>query len=55
MENKHYIAQEGMIYQRKIDGYLMGNELFLGKFIDGTEDTIDNYIEVEDTNIKEYL
>ena len=26
----------------------MGNELYLGLFIDGTEDTIDNYEEVVD-------
>lgn len=48
METKHYIAQEGMTYQRKVDGYIMGNELYLGKFIDGTDDVIENYEEVED-------
>ena len=26
----------------------MGNELYLGKFIDGTDDVIENYEEVED-------
>ena len=46
MEN--YIAQEGMTYRRKVDGYIMGNELYLGKFIDGTDDVIENYEEVED-------
>ena len=45
--NNHYKAQEGMTYQRKVDGYIMGNELYLGKFIDGTDDVIDNYEEVE--------
>lgn len=49
----HYIAQEGMTYQRKVDGYIMGNELYLGKFIDGTDDVIENYEEVEDTTPKE--
>lgn len=48
METKHYKAQEGMTYQRKIDGYIMGNELYLGKFIDGTDDVIENYTEVAD-------
>ena len=31
----------------------MGNELYLGKFIDGTEDVIDNYEEVVDENLNE--
>lgn len=48
METNHYIAQEGMTYRRKADGYIMGNELYLGKFIDGTDDVIENYEEVED-------
>jgi hypothetical protein len=47
METNHYIAQEGMTYQRKVDGYIMGNELYLGKFIDGTDDVIENYDEIE--------
>lgn len=50
METKHYKAQEGMTYRRKIDGYIMGNELYLGKFIDGTDDVIENYEEVPDPN-----
>lgn len=50
METNHYKAQEGMTYQRNIDGYIMGNELYLGKFIDGTDDVIENYVEVEDIN-----
>lgn len=49
----YYKAQEGMTYRRKVDGYIMGNELYLGKFIDGTDDVIDNYEEVEDTEQKE--
>lgn len=52
METNHYIAQEGMTYQRKVDGYIMGNELYLGKFIDDTEDVIENYKEVEDPEYK---
>ena len=50
METNHYIAQEGMTYRRKVDGYIMGNELYLGLFIDGTEDVIENYEEVDDTD-----
>lgn len=53
MEENHYIAQEGMTYQRKVDGFIMGNELYLGKFIDGTDDVIENYEEAEDTKSKE--
>ena len=39
-------AKEGYTYKRKIDDFIMGNELYLGLFIDGTEDTIDNYEEI---------
>lgn len=53
MENNHYIAKEGYTYRRKVDNYIMGNELYLGKFIDGTEDIIDNYEEVLDEIPKE--
>lgn len=49
----HYIAKEGMTYRRKIDGFIMGNELYLGKFIDGTDDVIGNYEEVEEVEPKE--
>ena len=49
----YYKANDGMVYQRKIDGYIMGNELYLGKFIDGTDDVIENYEEVEGTEPKE--
>ena len=47
-QTNHYIAKEGYTYKRKIDGFIMGNELYLGKFIDGTQDIIDNYEEVVD-------
>ena len=47
-ETNYYKAKEGYTYKRKIDGYIMGNELYLGKFIDGTDDVIDNYEEVVD-------
>ena len=52
-EKNYYKAKEGYTYKRKIDGYIMGNELYLGLFIDGTQDTIDNYEEVVDENPKE--
>ena len=44
----HYKAKEGYAYKRKVDDFIMGNELYLGKFIDGTDDVIENYEEVED-------
>ena len=47
-EINHYKAKEGYTYKRKIDGFIMGNELYLGKFIDGTDDVIENYKEVVD-------
>ena len=48
MEYTHYKAQECYTYKRKVDSFIMGNELYLGLFIDGTEDIIDNYEEVKD-------
>ena len=47
-ETNHYKAKEGYTFQRKVDGFIMGNELYLGLYIDGTQDTIDNYEEVID-------
>ena len=52
-ETNHYKAKEGYTYKRKIDGFIMGNELYLGKFIDGTDDVIENYEEVVDDNLQE--
>lgn len=52
-ETNHYKAQEGYTYKRKVDGFVMGNELYLGLYIDGTQDTIDNYEEVIDENPQE--
>jgi hypothetical protein len=46
MEN-HYIAQKGFTFKRKVDNYIMGPELYLYNFIDGTPDKIENYEEVE--------
>ena len=52
-ETNYYKAKEGYTYKRKIDDFIMGNELYLGLFIDGTDDVIDNYEEVVDDNPKE--
>ena len=47
-DNNHYIADEGKTFVRIIDNMIMGNELYLGLFVDGSEDTIDNYKEEVD-------
>ena len=52
-ETNYYKAKEGYTYKRKIDGFIMGNELYLGLFIDGTNDVIENYEEVVDDSTKE--
>ena len=50
-DNNHYIADEGKTFVRIIDNKIMGNDLYLGLFVDGSEDTIDNYKEeVENGN-----
>ena len=50
-DNNHYIADEGKTFVRLIDNKIMGNDLYLGLFVDGSEDTIDNYKEeVENGN-----
>lgn len=50
MEKRIYNANEGMTYRRRVDGFIMGNRLILGKFIDGTDDVIENYEEIADEN-----
>ena len=52
-ETNHYKAKEGYTYKRKVDDFIMGNELYLGLYIDGTQDTIDNYEEVIDPDYTE--
>ena len=52
-ETNHYKAKEEYTFKRKVDGFIMGNELYLGLFIDGTQDTIDNYEEVIDETPQE--
>ena len=50
-DNNHYIADEGKTFVRIIGTKIMGNDLYLGLFVDGSEDTIDNYKEeVENGN-----
>ena len=46
--NNHYIADEGKTFVRIIDSKIMGNDLYLGLFVDGSEDIIDNYKEEVD-------
>lgn len=47
MANNYYKAAEGRTYKRIIDGFIMGPELRLRDFIDGTPDVIENYVEVD--------
>lgn len=49
---RYYTASEGMTYKRKVDGAIVGHSLYLGKFIDGSVDVIDNYEEVIDEELK---
>ena len=52
-ETNYYKAKEGYTYKRKVDDFIMGNELYLGLFIDGTADIIDNYEDVKDHDYSE--
>ena len=52
-ETNHHKAKEGYTYKRKVDDFIMGNELYLGLYIDGMQDTIDNYEEVIDPDYTE--
>ena len=47
MEKRHVKAREGKTFRRKVDGFIMGNDMYLGKFIDGSDDVIENYEEVD--------
>lgn len=47
-ETNYYKAKEGYTFKRKADNFIMGNELYLGLFVDGSEDTINNYKEEVD-------
>lgn len=48
MGTSHVTSQEGKTFRRKVDGFIMGNDMYLGKFIDGSDDVIDNYEEVDE-------
>lgn len=50
-ETNYYKAKEGYTFKRKVDNFIMGNELYLGKFIDGSDDVIENYEEVVDPEL----
>lgn len=52
---KHYTADKGYTFRRKIDGFIMGNDMYLGlSNIDKkTEDVIENYEEIVDENYVE--
>lgn len=43
----HYKADEGYVFRRIVDGFVMGKDMYLGLYLDDTEDVIDNYEEVE--------
>lgn len=47
-EPNHYIADEGKTFNRKEDNFIMGNDMYLYDYIDGTPDKIENYEEVDD-------
>ena len=43
----HWVADDGKAFIRKADGAVMGKEVYLHEYVDGTEDVIDNYEEIE--------
>lgn len=55
MSIKRYKAKDGYVYQRIIDNFIMGKELYLNKFIDGTDDVIENYKEIIDSFKKDNI
>ena len=42
----HYTADEGKTFKRIEDNFIMGNDMYLYDYIDGTPDKIENYEEV---------
>ena len=46
--NRQYYSDEGKVFRRKADGFIMGNGLDLGD-----TDSIENYEEVDDPNAKD--
>lgn len=53
IETNHWIAEEGKVIARKSDGFVMGKDIYLHKYVDGTEDVIDNYEEREVEQVTE--
>lgn len=52
---RYYTATKGMTYKRKIDGAIVGSSIYLGKFIDGSDDVIDNYEEIIDEEFQKRM
>ena len=58
---KHIIADEGKVFQRKSDGFIYGNEIYLGftYYLNGEKLTIpyeeqaEDFTEIDDPNPKE--
>ena len=46
--NRQYYCDEGMVFRRKADGFIMGNGIDLGY-----TDSIENYEEVDDPNAED--
>lgn len=46
--NRQYYCDEGKVFRRKADGFIMGDGLDLGDV-----DSIENYEEVDDPNAKD--
>lgn len=52
---RYYTAAEGMTYKRIVDGVIVGSSIYLGKFIDGSDDVIDNYEEIIDEEFQKRM
>lgn len=52
---RYYTATEGMTYKRTVDGVIVGSSIYLGKFIDGSDDVIDNYEEIIDEEFQKRM
>ena len=52
-EPNHYTADEGKTFKRIEDNFIMGNDMYLYNYIDGTPDVIENYEEVDDPDYVE--
>ena len=53
IDNITWQAEEGMTFSRKVDNFIMGNHIQLGKCpLTGEDDIIEHYEEVVDTEYK---